>query len=87
MLLDRAGFEQIVVNGRGNETTVACYKALALLLPLVLPQAETGLTRVRPLGLLVAPLVVLLAALGNLSLRARTGDDCLGFTVFAVKVL
>ena len=41
--------------------------------------------RVRPLGLVVAPFVVLLAMLGNLSLRADTGDDCLGFTVFASK--
>lgn len=85
LLLERAGFEQVVVHGRGNEQTVACYKLLALLLPVVLPQAETGSTRVRPLGLLIAPLVVLLAALGNLTLRARTGDDCLGFTVYAVK--
>ena len=85
LLLERAGFEQVVVHGRGNEQTVACYKLLALLLPAVLPQSEPGAMRVRPIGLLIAPLVVLLAALGNLSLRGRTGDDCLGFTVFSVK--
>ncbi len=72
-------------SGRGNEPTVACYKLLALLLPLVLPQSDTGAMRVRPLGMLIAPLVVILAALGNLSLRGRTGDDCLGFTTFASK--
>jgi len=85
LLLEQAGFEQVVVHGRGNEQTVACYKLLALLLPAVLPQREPGAMRVRPIGLLVAPLVVVLAALGNLSLRGRTGDDCLGFTVYSVK--
>src|SRR5581483_3603645 len=85
LLLEQGGFENVVVQGRGNEQTVACYKLLALLLPLVLPQSDPGAMRVRPLGLLVAPLVVLLAALGNLSLRGRTGDDCLGFTTFAAK--
>jgi SAM-dependent methyltransferase len=85
LLLERAGFEQVVVHGRGNEQTVACYKLLSLLLPLALPQAEPGATRLRPLGLLLAPLVILLAVLANLSLRQRAGDDCLGFTVFALK--
>ena len=33
LLLEDAGFEQVVVHGRGNEETVACYKLLALLLP------------------------------------------------------
>jgi SAM-dependent methyltransferase len=85
LLLEEAGFGQVVVQGRGNEQTVAYYKLLALLLPLVLPQREPGAMRIRPLGLLIVPLVVLLATLGNLSLRGRTGDDCLGFTVYSVK--
>lgn len=85
LLLGRSGFEQVVVHGRGNEQTVACYKLLALLLPLVLPQREPGAMRIRPIGLLIAPLVVLLAALGNLTLSGTTGDDCLGFTVYSVK--
>ena len=49
LLLERAGFEQVVVHGRGNEQTVACYKLLALLLPAVLPQSEPGAMRVRPI--------------------------------------
>jgi SAM-dependent methyltransferase len=85
VLLEQAGFEEVVVHGRGNEQTVACYKLLALLLPVILPQRESGATRIRPIGLLIAPLAALLAGLGNLSLRGRTGDDCLGFTVYSVK--
>jgi SAM-dependent methyltransferase len=87
LLLERAGFAEIVVHGRGNETTVACYKLLALLLPLVLPQDQQKSTRLRPVGLLVAPLIVILALLANLSLRSPAGDDCLGFTAFAVRPL
>jgi SAM-dependent methyltransferase len=85
LLLETAGFAQVVVNGRGNEATVACYKLLALALPLVLPQDQQRSLRVRPAGLLVAPLVALLAVVANLSLRSRVGDDCLGFTAFAVR--
>lgn len=85
MLLERAGFEQIVVNGRGNETTVACYKALALLLPLVLPQDEDGAPHPSPVGVLLLPLILPLAIVANRSLRAPAGDDCLGFTTFATK--
>jgi SAM-dependent methyltransferase len=85
MLVERAGFEQIVVNGRGNETTVACYKVLALLLPLVLPQDDDGKSRPSPLGLLLLPLILPLAIVANRSLRAPAGDDCLGFTAFAIK--
>ena len=85
MLLERAGFEQIVVNGRGNETTVACYKALALLLPLVLPQDQDGAPHPSPVGLLLLPLILPLAIVANRSLRAPAGDDCLGFTAFAIK--
>jgi SAM-dependent methyltransferase len=85
LLLERVGFTQIVVHGRGNETTVACYKLLALLLPIILPQDEAGSARLRPAGLVVAPLVIALALIANQSLRGRAGDDCLGFTTYAIR--
>jgi hypothetical protein len=31
------------------------------------------------------PLFVLLAIVANLSLRSRGGDDCLGYTVLAIR--
>lgn len=85
ILLARAGFVQVVVQARGNERTVACYKVLALLLPTALPQDATGSVRITPLALVLAPLAVALAALANLSLRGAPGDDCLGYTVYALR--
>ena len=79
------GSRDVVVHGRGNERTVACYKLLALLLPPACPRTHHGLIRIRHVGMLIAPLAVALAALANLSLRGRAGDDCLGYTTFASK--
>ena len=85
LLLERAGFEDVVVHGRGNEWTVACCKLMAPLLAFALPQAAPGAMRIHPRALLAAPLVIVLAALANLSLRGPAGDDCLGYTTFAVR--
>lgn len=85
MLLERAGFTDVVVNGRGNERTVACYKLLALLLPKILPQDESGTPHLRLAGLPLMPLILLLTVIANVSLRGPAGDDCLGFTVRALR--
>jgi SAM-dependent methyltransferase len=86
-LLSEAGFADVVVWARGNEVTVACYKVMALLLPLLMPQGAPPAKAValRLLGLPTVPLFVGLAAVANLSLRGRGGDDCLGYTVTAVR--
>ncbi len=86
-LLEGAGFRDVVVLARGNEVTVACYKAMALLLPLLLPQ-NVGPAKawgLRLLGSPTIPLFVALAVAANLSLRGKGGDDCLGYTVTAVR--
>lgn len=86
-LLEEAGFSNISVWARGNSVTVACYKTMALLLPLLLPQ-RTGALSVWPArlaGISTLPLLGALAAIANLSLRAPGGDDCLGYTVFAER--
>jgi SAM-dependent methyltransferase len=85
LLLERARFTAVAVHGRGNERTVACYKLLTLLLGVALPQERPGSLRMRPLAVLVLPLIVILAAIGNCSLRQPSGDDCLGYTVFATR--
>jgi SAM-dependent methyltransferase len=86
-LLEAAGFGAVVIHARGNELTVACYKVMALLLPLLMPQqaspAKTWMLRL--VSLPTIPLLVALAAVANLSLRARGGDDCLGYTVTATR--
>ena len=86
-LLEESGFADIAVCARGNEITVACQKAIALALPLLLPQAARGPAAwVRRVGgLATFPFMLALAALGNVSLRSDGGDDCLGYTVLAVR--
>jgi SAM-dependent methyltransferase len=86
-LLSDAGFERIAVFARGNAVTVACYKAMALMLPLLLPQRKKSLVRIalRAAGLLTSPILVLLAGIAAISLRGQGGDDCLGYTVVAEK--
>jgi SAM-dependent methyltransferase len=83
MLLERNGFCDVVVLARGNESTVACAKVMALILPFLLPQGQ-GLSLLRRLfGVTLAPLLVIAALIGQSSLRRQGGDDCLGYTVFA----
>ena len=81
-LLTEAGFAEIAVYARGNELTVACYKVVTLLLAWLF--GTGGFVR-RIISLLLSPLIVLLACIGQLSLRSRGGDDCLGYTVVALR--
>jgi SAM-dependent methyltransferase len=87
LLLGANGFENRRIYARGNEVTVAAYKTMALILPLLLPQNSTGARRTarRVLGILGLPIVVLSAIVANLSLRSSGGDDCLGYTVVATR--
>jgi SAM-dependent methyltransferase len=86
-LLSSAGFTEITVVARGNALTVACYKVMALIIPLLMPQAKTLGVRllVQTTGLLMLPVLFLLAFIANLSLAAEGGDDCLGYTAVAVR--
>lgn len=86
-LLAAAGFTDPAVFARGNAVTVACYKAMALLLPFVFPQGGQALGRLvrRACGVLGLPAFVALAAVAQVSLRGPGGDDCLGYTALAQK--
>lgn len=87
LLLDRAGFTDVRVYQRGNPITVAAYKAMALLLPIIMPQTNRIVPRVALLlpGLLAAPVLACLAGIAQLSLAFDYGDDCLGYTLVASK--
>lgn len=88
LLLEEAGFTNISVWARGNAVTVACYKAMALSLPLLFPQeGSRGLlaTSKRLAGATTLPVCVALALIANLSLLGKGGDDCLGYTVLAQR--
>lgn len=81
-LLECAGFTDVVVNARGNAATVACTKAMALVLPALFPP-QGGLGRGRVVAALALPFVGALALTGQVTLRADGGDDCLGWTATA----
>jgi SAM-dependent methyltransferase len=85
-LLTSTGFHSTRVYARGNAVTVACYKAMTLLLLLLMPQnvSKGPALLLRLGGIVFLPLFVLLALVANFSLLGPGGDDCLGYTVFAV---
>jgi SAM-dependent methyltransferase len=86
-LLSRGGFTRIAVLARGNSLTVACYKVMALILPLLFPQGKKLAARLvgQAAGALMFPVLFLLALIAKLSLTTDGGDDCLGYTVIAVR--
>jgi len=86
-LLEENGFTDIEVYARGNHVTVACYKGMALILPLLLSAGDSRLGAVarRLAGLMLSPALLPLAAVANLSLRGSGGDDCLGYTAVAKR--
>ncbi len=85
--LQASGFEKISVFGRGNSLTVASYKVMALILPLLFAQVRSLPVRFMRLacGFTFSPLLLISSALGQTSLRGKGGDDCLGYTVLASK--
>jgi SAM-dependent methyltransferase len=87
-LLSASGFDHIAVYARGNSLTVACYKVMALMVPLLVPQRGAFLRRSASLacGILTLPLLVALAAIAALSLLGNGGDNCLGHTAVAYVV-
>lgn len=84
-VLRGSGFANVRVYARGNAFTVACYKTMALILRLALPDTGGALTRLllQLLSIPFLPLMILLAALANFSLKGAGGDDCLGYTALA----
>ncbi len=86
-LLTTAGFHSVRVYARGNAYTVACYKVMTLLLLLLMPQTASRAAGLAASvgGLGLSALVCLAGLVANLSLRGSGGDDCLGYTVFAVR--
>jgi SAM-dependent methyltransferase len=86
-LLTTVGFTNTRVYARGDAVTVACYKVMAVILRFLLPQNKSSLTSLllRLIGLIFLPLFFVLALIANLSLLGPGGDDCLGYTIFAVR--
>jgi SAM-dependent methyltransferase len=72
-LLHRAGFANVGVFSRGNPITVTAQKVLALIAPL------------GRLRLPLVPVAAAAAAVGHWSLQRDWGEDCLGYTVVALR--
>jgi SAM-dependent methyltransferase len=87
-LLSESGFDDVRVQARGNPLTVACYKIMTLQLILLFGprKSVTDITK-RSLGILMLPILGLLACVANMSLRSDWGDDCLGYTVTASRAI
>lgn len=85
MLLERNGFRSIVVHARGNALTVAMLKCGALILPLLVSPSGRWRWARRAAGLVLSPVLAGLVLIGQMSLRASGGTDCLGYTVFATS--
>jgi hypothetical protein len=66
---------------------VACYKVMALLLRLALPQTQSIFVRLilQMLFVPLMPALILLAVFANCSLLGQGGDDCLGYTAISER--
>lgn len=86
-LLEAAGFEKIEVYARGNPLTVACQKLMVIPMFLLFRPGElsVGGLAAKLSGLLLFPVVVVLACVANATRGWDWGDDCLGYTAFAYR--
>lgn len=84
-LLGQSGFTQVAIYRRGNSLTVACYKQITLILPLLMPSSGTYPRKFarRACGIALTPLLGANIATAKLSLLHDGGDDCLGYTALA----
>lgn len=86
-LLREAGFSEIQVYARGNPLTVLCYKAITLLFQFAFGNRVRTVSKPLTYFLVasILPLAAVLAAIAQATLGLDFGDDCIGYTVFAVK--
>lgn len=85
-LLDKSGFTEVEVYRRGNALTLACYKVIALIPPLLMPHEDKTLRKLalRTAGsFALSPLLAAGVVVVGPSLLRDGGDDPLGYTVFA----
>lgn len=88
-ILVEAGFYEIEIRARGNPLTVLCYKAMAIPILCVSSPGRGGFAQLVGVlsGIFLAPLFIVAAVVGNLSLWFDWGEDCLGYTISARKKL
>jgi len=86
-ILQNAGFEDIHIHARGNPLSVACYKLMALPLMLLFNADNSLFQKMikQAFGLALSPMLLLAATVAKLTLSLDFGDDCLGYTVSAIR--
>jgi len=86
--LQKAGFDDIREYCRGNHLTIAAYKVLALFLTALFPAKPSFFRRLFSVALMLmlTPILMSLSFVGHLSLRCKTADDTLGYTVIATRL-
>ena len=74
-VLREAQFEAIEVYARGNAVTVACYKVMALILPLLFSTSNSTAVNwlARLAGVALSPILLTLAVTANISIRGAGG--------------
>ena len=84
MLLEEAGFTEIVIEPRGTDITVACYKILCVGYRWLFGKK----TLKKILSVACAPLLVVALLVGQISVWRGIGetDDCLGYVVYARNI-
>jgi SAM-dependent methyltransferase len=87
ILVERAGFEQVDVQERGNDIAAIASKLVVLSIRLIRPARAASLAWTLPLAALVAPLTVALLAASHASMALGLGakEDPLGYFVSAVR--
>ncbi len=81
-------YKNVYIYARGNELTVACYKILGILIPLLFIKKTLLRTIIfRGLGIICFPIILLVSIIGNISIaKTNMAADCLGFTIVAERV-
>ena len=89
LLLQSAGFSDIVIEERGNDVAAIANKLLVLTIRLLRPRKPIHGLWSWPLALSVAPLMLAMLAAAHVSMLLRLGsaDDPLGYGVVAIKTL
>jgi SAM-dependent methyltransferase len=85
LLLTQAGFANNRIYARGNQLTVVCYKMITFIFSLLTPQKSNPIfeTICRFAGVLLLPVFMTFAVIGNATKGKSGMVDCLGYTVLA----
>lgn len=85
LVLQRTGFEQVVIRERGNDISAIANKLIVLTIRLAKPRPPLAMAWCLPLGILVAPMAAAMLVASHVSVALGLGatEDPLGYFVHA----